>query len=594
MLISCLKRSARYAATRLTLPLLLFFWIVSGAALPVGAQTPVTAETDRSELTLSEQLTLRVTVSADNFNIPSPDLSGLTDFVVVSSSTSTQVSIINGQMTSQGVFSYRLQPLKSGDLLIPPISVVIDGQTYQTETFTIRVNPDGTNLPPSSSEGFPGLEAPETLAGQNLFVEAEVDNLTPYLGQQIVYTFRFYQAIDYPFNFRGRLDYQSPAFTDFWSQTVLSQPHYTTTAGERTYTVTEVRTALFPAGLNEITIEPARLVVPGGLLSPDVVLETAPVTIKVQSLPGGAPEDFNGAVGQFEIRAALDTTQGQVNDTLALVIEIEGAGNIEALTEPKLPEIQNWRFFDSQPSTTLEPREDQVYGIRRFERLIVPGQPGEYTIPSIRFSYYDPQAETYQTVSTEPIPVTILPDESGAPAEPSLAPEQSLAADIHTIKPVPASLARTGFPAVGRVIYWSCWILPLFIVGTVWLLQHQRQRLLTDTAYARRQRARRVAQKALVEARRPEVDSHAAVQRALLRYLSDKLNTPTTGLTTDNLIALLERHHLKAELRGRIRAVLQQVETSRFAPIAAEATASLLTETQKLLDDLEKFFGRRR
>ena len=587
-----LSRTVRLVTRKINLVLLLLAIAIGSSRQLVLAQTPIQADIDRTTVSMDEQLTLRVTVTGGSLNVPSPDLSKLQDFAVVSTSTSTQVSIINGHMTSQGIFTYRLQPLRTGQSFIPSVSVVVDGQTYQTDPIAIEIIAGSQPALPSA-EDFPQAEAPQTLEGQNLFVEAEVDNLTPYLNQQVVYIFRFYQAVDYPINFRGRLDYRAPSFTDFWSQTVLSQPHYTTTAADRTYTVTEIRTALFPAGLNGITIEPARLVVPGGLLNPDIVLETEPLTIDVQSLPAGAPEDFNGAVGQFDLRSFLDKNQGRVNDTLKLVVEIEGSGNIEALTEPVLPELPTWRLFESQPSTTIDAQEDFVYGVRRFERLIVPGQAGEFTIPPISFSYYDPVAETYRTIKTEPLPVTILPDESGL-ADPAIEDQSSgaLVGEIRGLKPVPSSLNRFNFSAVGSVVYWSCWLLPLLIVGAVWIFQTQRQRLMTDTAYARHLRARRVARRILDHAGKEGLDGYGLVQRALLGYLSDKLNRPTTGLTSASLIQLLQQHPLDPSLIKRIEAILLQIEVSRYAPVEEGAAQTLVSETRRLVDDLEKAFGR--
>ena len=113
------------------------------------AQSPITAQVDRNSLAADEQLVLSVTVSGDFLKIPQPDISLLEDFVVVSSSTSTQVSIVNGQMTSQGVFIYRLQPLREGQLVINPISVNVDGQVYLTDPISIEVLPGGLpNNPP--------------------------------------------------------------------------------------------------------------------------------------------------------------------------------------------------------------------------------------------------------------------------------------------------------------------------------------------------------------------------------------------------------------------------------------------------------------
>jgi hypothetical protein len=596
-----LDRNTRYTslvthyASRITplILILLFFYLITDVTL---AQSPITAQVDRTTLSIDEQFSLTVTISGDFVNIPRPDLSGLVDFAVVSSGTSTQISIINGELTSQGVFNYHLQPLREGNLVIPPIRVVIDGQTYQTEPINIEVVAGLTPTLPAGPP--PGGEAPSALAGQALFVEAEVDNPTPYLGQQITYVFRFYQAVDAPLFTFGRPDYQPPPFTNFWGQIIVSQPHYSTSISGREYLVSEIHTALFPANPGAITIAPAKLIIPGDLFNPDMVLETEAVTIEVQSLPEGAPPDFSGAVGQFEIKADLGATEGKVDEPLTLLVEIEGVGNIEVLTEPPLPELPNWRIFDSQTSTRTEVQGDVVYGTRRFERLIVPGQPGDYVFPSIRFSYYDPQAGEYRTLKTEPIPVTIQPGETEfLPAVIGGVDKQLVevvSSDIRHIKPVPPSLESEGGLLLSHPLYWTFWVVPVLIVSGVWIWQNRRQRWLLDTGYARSQRARRVAQKILASAGQAGVDGYAAAHRALLGYLSDKLNRPTVGLTTDDLVSLLYQHKLNPMLVKRVQATLSQIDTGRFAPIEETAVQSLIAETQKLINDLEKSFGGRR
>ena len=574
---------------KISATLLITILLLTGWGKTTLAQPAITAQVDRTSLSLDGQVQLTVIVSGEFSTLPTPNLTGLEEFVIIGNSTSQQTSIINGQISAKGIFTFLLQPLREGDLAIPPITVAIDGQIYQTEPIEIQVS--ASSSPPPGSENVPSLAVPNGLDQQNLFVEAVVDNPTPYLGQQILYTFRFYQAIDFPLNLGGRLDYQAPAFTDFWSQT-LAQPQYTTQVGERTYTVTEVRTALFPAGLNEIVIKPARLVVPGGLFNPDVVLETDPVVVNVRSLPPGAPADFNGAVGQFELRANLDKNTVQVDDTVKLHLEIEGAGNIDALTEPDLPELAGWRLFESDISTRLDPRDDQVYGTRQFERLLVPAQPGEFTIPSISFSYYDPQTEAYQTSTTQSLGVTVLPGEGefadlAEPADPAVA-------ELRELKPVPASLRTTQFFSLTNPIYWLCWLIPLLIVGMIYVFQTQRQRLISDTGYARRLQAKRLADQTLKSGDQANRDFYATAHRALLGYLSDKLNRPTTGLTTAALAEVLDQEGIERGLIERISAILRQIEISRFAPSGAAAAQSLRQDTRHLINDLEKFFKRHR
>src|SRR5204862_3052256 len=62
--------------------------------------------------------------------------------------------------------------------------------------------------------------------------------------------------------------------------------------------------------------------------------------------------------------------------------------------------------------------------------VLVPTKPGTYRLAPVRFSYFDPKAGTYKTITTEPVTVTVTgaatpvvpPASSGAPVQFSLAP----------------------------------------------------------------------------------------------------------------------------------------------------------------------------
>ncbi len=196
-----------YKRTTLTfLGLILLFGLIK----PTLAQSPLSARVDRNTLALNEQVTLVIRVSDSPTNISNPDLSDLQDFVVISFSISDEVSIVNGQMSSQKVFIYRLQPLNEGLLTIESIPVIVGSNIYQTDPIRIEVLPSGTQITPPPNT--PSANDDDTTAESDFFVEAEVSNIAPYLGEQIIYTFRIYQAVQFP---PGQLDYRPPAFTDF-------------------------------------------------------------------------------------------------------------------------------------------------------------------------------------------------------------------------------------------------------------------------------------------------------------------------------------------------------------------------------------------
>ena len=322
-----MKRKALITLILLIISLFLF-------AVPAFGQgmTPITATVDRTNLSTDEWLTLTVNVNASVMNAPQPVLPPMDGFNIVGSSTSSQISIINGAVTSQLSHIYRLQPYQSGDLVIDSINLTVNGQTFSTDPIAIQVT-QGTGTPSQpATRTLPDQVAPTELAGQDFFVEAEVSNPTPYVGEQVMYTFRFYQAG----NLFDRPTYQAPDFTGFWSEGEADRAEYGTQAAGRVYQVTELNSPIFPTQAGQITIEPAALSIPGSLLRSGAMFQTQPVSVDVQPLPPGAPEGFNGAVGRFNLSVEVNPTQSVVNEPLTLRAVLNGQGNLKTAARPHL------------------------------------------------------------------------------------------------------------------------------------------------------------------------------------------------------------------------------------------------------------------
>jgi hypothetical protein len=575
--------------------------VLTGFLMPgsVQGQETITAQVDRSSLSTDETLNLVVTLNAAAMNTPTPSLPSLEGFRVLGSSTSSQFSIVNGTMSSQVVYAYRLQPYQTGDLVIDPISVTVNGLTFSTEPLKVNVT-QGIGAAPSSPSASPVQQGPpageaappaEGLAGQDVFVEAVVDNPTPFVGQQVTYTFRLYQAS----SSWGQPQYHAPTFTGFWSEHESSQFKYRVQAAGRIYQVTEVQVILFPTSAGQATIEPARLTTPGSLFRSGRTLQTRPVSLDVQPLPPNAPAAFGGAVGTFGIEASVEPVEGKVNEPLSWQVMVSGVGNITTAPDPVWPEIPGWRGFESEATVSTEVREGRVVGTRVYKRLLVPGRDGDFNIPSLEYVYFDPSLGEYQTIRTESFPVSVAPGETVAPVSaPGLnGPEGTIvqtATDIRHLKPVPSAPEMGDQPVTESSLYWVAWAFPVFGAAGYLVWQRRQQYWESNGGLARSAQARRKAKKAIAQARKEKGSAYSAVGQILTTYLADKIDRPVAGLTHQALDDVLAGYGVKPDLIERVEVCLVSSELGRFAPGAdnPDHAESLLREAELLIDALEK------
>jgi hypothetical protein len=451
----------------------------------------------------------------------------------------------------------------------------------------------GGQTPVTPSRSLPQIPAPAALQGQDYYAEASVDKVAPYLGEQVLYTLRFYRALD-PF---GRIEYKAPAFNGAWSKALPDQMDYAAEAGGRRYLVTELQHVLFPMVVGEAVIDPALLALPGDFLgAPGIEVTSNPLTLDVQPLPAGAPTSFQGAVGQFQMESAVDRADATAGDAVKQRVVISGNGNIEQIAEPDWADDTAWRAFDSQSSTDARFQNGLWGGVRTVERVLVPTQSGQLTVPAGEFSFFDPAAGAYRTIITAPATLTVAPDPSApvaqTPAEPVQTPASAAVAHPD-LRPIKDSAAARAFvvraPLASQPAFWVLWALPVALIAgqSVW---RRGQRLSAFSAAGlRSQRAAKHANRALHEAgKHPEVAGEAA-GRILTEYLGAKLQRPITGLTRSALADLLLAHDVSLSLVARMQVILTQSEVGRYAPDGyAAAGSDLLADARQVIDALEQ------
>ena len=90
----------------------------------------ISANVDKQEIALDDQITLSIVVSGNVSNIPQPTIPSLDGFTAYSSGRSQNISIINGQITSSVSFTYILVPNEVGEYTLGPFSIDYKNNTY--------------------------------------------------------------------------------------------------------------------------------------------------------------------------------------------------------------------------------------------------------------------------------------------------------------------------------------------------------------------------------------------------------------------------------------------------------------------------------
>ena len=543
---------------------------------------PIRSEVDKTELSLGEVLTLTITVVAEGSIASAPTLPVNTSVNIVGRSQQSQVTTINNQTTAELVYEYQLSPTVDGPLTIGAIKVTIDGTTYETDPITVEVHPGGSTRSTQQQPTLP-TEVSTELSGQPYYVEAEVDNRSPYVGEQIHYIFRFYSAVP-----AGRPYYEKPDLTGFWALEDSTPSVSSRMVAGRRYAIEEINKVLFPTIAGPRTIGPAVVTLPGGLTEPARRLSTTPVQVDVRPLPPGAPADFSEAVGRFSISGRTNSTSGAVNEPLTITVNLTGEGNFDLLPDPVWPDMPGWRTFDAAPKTISRIDDGVLIGRRTYERTLVPREAGDFTIPPVSFTYFDPLRDRYETISTDPIPVTVAAG-TATPLPPDADRDavERLATDIRHIKPAPGSLAGASDPLHERGLYWAAAALPaLVLAAAVGWRRVKTAAIRTKPSDRAHRRARRM----LRSARKAGSDPYVASGEALAAYIGDKLGQPLSGLTHDALARLLLSHGAEQDLVDRVEACLNASEGGRFAPgnEGAESGDMLVRETSDVLSELEK------
>ena len=301
-------------------------------------------------------------------------------------------------------------------------------------------------------------------------------------------------------------------------------------------------------------------------------LTSDPIPIEVLPLPAtGKPEQFTGAVGQYQMTTTVEPNRAKIGDPMELRISLAGSG---ALDNTPVPEPASWNGFKTHPATSEIEYTDlrHLSSRKQFKRMIIPTDPKLTHVPAFQFSYFDPVTEQYVTLTTPPTPVEITastpPNPRGDPPAPDgLAPTDDTLA-IQTIRHAPGRLAQLQPPLITRT-----WFLAIpgvsllaFLVAFGW-----RQRVEYYEAHpeaVRRHHVRRLTRNTLRQlqsdaSRKNAAEFYEGVQLILREQIGLATDQPAAGLTANSM--LTAPLNLPKEAQTALTRLLEQEEVTRFS-----------------------------
>lgn len=429
--------------------------------LPVLAQAAPRAWLDRDRVQFGETVTLNVETDARGGR--EPDFSVLdANFRRLSTSSTTQLSIVNGQQTARTLWAVALEPLQEGVIGIPALDVGPD----RTEALSLTVLPASTAATGSS--------------GEDVFIEIDASPDSPYVQQQVRYIVRLYYGVTL---LEGQLE--EPQVDGAQLRRLGQDINYYRSVGQRRYQVVERRYALVPETSGALEIPgprfSGRALRAGGygsMLGANTRLGArgASVSLDVRPRPAGSADPWLPARSvQIEDESVAMPDAPTVGEPITLTLRLHAQGlSAEQLPELVLPEIEGAEVYPDQETTQNRDDGEWMRGERVRKFAVVPTRPGRLRLPAMEISWWN--------VDTDRAAQARLPAREWM-IEPAPGGTGRAAAEAEAEAEAGSSPTADG-PGLAGVRAWqfASLILALLWLATWWRLRSRRERATVPVA----------------------------------------------------------------------------------------------------------------
>lgn len=370
------------------------FFLLQGFLLPAQS---ISISLDKDTITFNETVVLRLTAEARDFS-SFAELSEIDGLIVVDRTNNYSFNSSNGKIKFTQTFT--LSPYKVGTFTIGPAWVQVGSKRIFSNKLKIVVKAGDKNE-----------------LSNDVFMRCEPDKKQAVIGEQITLSIRLYARFGVEIT-PGNQRPLAKSFNGFWyqegstvaygdtvsfngilyrSMTIYEEYVFPNTVGKLkipSYSyLCFIRQNAFPTG-DPLVDDIMGIPVPVEFISTEVPIEVLPLPAK------NKPLNFAGDVGKFSLSASIDKENVKVSDAVKLTVTITGKGNINFIQLPQLKFPSEIESYLPVSTDSIAIGNDGVEGEKTFTITLIPKKEGNYTLPGIAFSYYDPDEKDYVTVQT--------------------------------------------------------------------------------------------------------------------------------------------------------------------------------------------------
>ena len=571
--------------------LLLTFFIFILVPCQTRAEVSITLSLDRQEATLSDSIRMTIKVSGARSCDSSPVIRGLDSFQVSPGGTSSRVEIINGKFSSSVDYTYYIQPSRPGTFQVGPAKVKVRGKEFQSNTGTLTI------LKAAS---------PESPAKGPIFLMATLSSKKTYVEEQVLYTLKLYLKISV-----SDISLQLPELDHLAFKQLEKPREYQGVSDGSTYRIIEVPYGLMGLKAGNYGIKPSRMSMTAydskrsrrGFFNDPFFRAGRPVTIasqalelKVVPLPDkGKPGGFSGLVGSFKIKATLAPSKIRMGESATLTVHISGRGNVNRIPDLKMPDLAHIKVYADEPVFEARPDLKGLAGFKIMKWALVPEQQGDFEIPPLSLSFFDPDTHKYRIIQTPKQPLIVLPGKGkmimveagpGRQNGANKSAKQEVKELGHDILPLHTSVrnleARSLIMSEGLFL-WLTLLLPfLLYVSTFLGLRLKKRSVRTMPVH----RAKRAAKNLVRQCRQGREDANS-LSLCIRDYFNDRFGLTLASLTPEDAAGILASKGVDSGTSQKLRAILIELENNIYTG-QTRGVGRMNTEIPRLIKEIER------